>query len=336
MIRPALVVLLSLSVGWWLAGCGKQAGPADGRVPVTVEHDWLAVPEQGGFFQALMEGYFADTGLDVTIRHGGPYDLTPQNVALGKADIGMASSDEVIVAVGRGMPLVIFMPFFQHHPYALMSHREQAVKTFGDLDGRTVTAFPGATWIPYVKNKYDVEFGISPVGTSIAQFIADKTRMRVEQIFLTNEPFFAAKNGVDPHVLRIGESGLDPYRVMFTTRSFMADHPEVLRGFTEAALRGWSDYLSGGDTSAADAEIIRRNSQMTPEYIDWVKSAIVEHRLVRGRSDDQTQATLDLERLEAEIADLYELELIPEAFPVDRLATTAFLPAGRAGASATP
>ena len=42
---------------------------------ITVQLDWVAEPEHGGFYQALARGFFRDEGLDVTVVPGGPTPL---------------------------------------------------------------------------------------------------------------------------------------------------------------------------------------------------------------------------------------------------------------------
>ena len=45
-----------------------QTGSDTTLRPVTFVTDWKAQAEQGGFYQALAKGYYADAGLDVSIR----------------------------------------------------------------------------------------------------------------------------------------------------------------------------------------------------------------------------------------------------------------------------
>lgn len=329
--RSASLLFVAGLIALGSAGCSRRdaaaaATPAsrEEKFKLVFENDWLAVPEQGGFFQAQVAGYYADEGLEVTFRHGGPYDLTPQNVAVGKAQIGMGGSDEIILAVAKELPLVIVAPFMQHHPYGLMSYADHPVRTFAELQGRTVTAFPGATWIPIVQRKYGVEFGINPLTTSIAGFIADQKHLAIEQIFVTNEPYFAQAKGAGIHVLRIGESGWDPYRVIFTTHEFAAQHPEVVRKFVRASQRGWHEYLQG-DAQAADARIREKNPTMTQDYIDYVRRTLVEMRLVTGQRD-QGQMDMRPDKFEQEIADLRAAGLVERELAPRDLATWDFLP----------
>ena len=55
-----------------LAGAIGLAGPAFALDKVTFGTNWVADPEAGGYFQALVDGTYAKYGLDVTILQGGP------------------------------------------------------------------------------------------------------------------------------------------------------------------------------------------------------------------------------------------------------------------------
>ena len=176
-----------------------------------------------------------------------------------------------------------------------------------------------------LQQKSGIDFGIAPLTTSIAGFMADPTQMAIEQIFVTNEPYFARKKGADIHVLRLGDTGWDPYRVIFTTREFAAKHPDVVRRFVAASRQGWLGYLKG-DASAADKRIQEKNPAMTPDYIDFVRRTLNETGMVEGQSG-QGQMFLDLAKLDADLAILRGAGLIKRAFSAADLATTEFLPA---------
>ena len=72
-------------------GCSRQPSPAaQANAPaepfkITLQLDWVAEPEHGGFYQALAKGYFREAGLDVTIVQGGPNAFVMQKLGTGKA-----------------------------------------------------------------------------------------------------------------------------------------------------------------------------------------------------------------------------------------------------------
>jgi len=54
-----------------LAGLTGLAHPAFALDKVTFGTNWLADPEAGGYYQALVDGTYEKYGLDVTILQGG-------------------------------------------------------------------------------------------------------------------------------------------------------------------------------------------------------------------------------------------------------------------------
>src|SRR5271154_3842569 len=80
-----------------MAGCHNSPGGGEpGLAKVTLQADWYPQPEHGGFFTALVKGYYKDEGLDVTIAPLGPYLSAEKQVASGAAQFGMGSSDKII------------------------------------------------------------------------------------------------------------------------------------------------------------------------------------------------------------------------------------------------
>src|ERR1700675_2667319 len=73
---------------------------------VTLLLDWYPEAENAGYFYALTHGLYARAGLDVQITPVGPNASVEPQVALGKYDFGLGSSDQVLIARSRGIPLV--------------------------------------------------------------------------------------------------------------------------------------------------------------------------------------------------------------------------------------
>ena len=138
-----------------LSGCKKQAA-SSGLFPVTLQTDWYPQPEHGGFYEALLKGYYKQEGLDVTISPGGPMIIGDQQVASGAATFAMESSDQVLVSVSHGLPLVAVAATLQRDPQGVMVHRDSPVKSFADLNGHAVSVRPGSIWFQYLIKKYNL------------------------------------------------------------------------------------------------------------------------------------------------------------------------------------
>src|SRR5258707_1115815 len=142
--RPRCFLYAAAVMALVLPGCRRNATPAPASVgpaaltKVTLQTDWYAEPEHGGFYQALIKGYYREAGLDVEIIQGGPATRPQQVVATGQADFALGRSDDVIVWATRGVPLVMVGALMQRDPQALMFHSESGIRTFKDLDGRNI------------------------------------------------------------------------------------------------------------------------------------------------------------------------------------------------------
>jgi len=314
-----------------LTGCGanEDAAQASGLTKVRFMADWLAVPEQGGFFQALAMGYYEDAGLDVEIIHRTGNTLQALAVAHGDVDISIGGSDEVLLGIGKGLPLQMLSAFFQNHPYCLMFHAGHKVSSFEELDGVSVMAFLGSTWIPYVEQKYGIKLRLIPLEQTIQRFMADSSREFVQAVFITNEPFVALKEGVATETLLISESGWNPYKVIFSSRKFIEANPEAIEAFVAASLRGWEYYLSE-DPTLAHVMIADRNPAMDPEYMEYIRQSLIDEKMIVGDPElGQGLGHLSAERLIREMNILKDLGMVDATYGISRLVAAQFLPANQ-------
>jgi NitT/TauT family transport system substrate-binding protein len=308
------------------AGCHRAAGPAPagGPEPLRFQVDWYPQAEHGGFYQALAKGFYRDAGLDVTILSGRPGFTAQESVLAGVSDVAMARSDDLIKLVSDGKPLVIIGVFMEHDPQAILVHADGPIHAFADLNGRTIMAAPGATWVDYIRLKYHISFATIPVTFGIAQFMAD--RNFAQQCFLTNEPYYVEQSGAKARVLPLADSGYDPYRVIFTTRAYLRDHGPALRAFLGASLRGWQDFMDGDPQPAMDV-ILKENARMSVPFLRYSTDAMRRYHLVEGWTDRGERAGLMLrQRLADQSQVLARLHLIPAELSPDDFATFAFQP----------
>jgi NitT/TauT family transport system substrate-binding protein len=277
-IASALVLLSTLAS---LTGCrAKQpAMEKNGLLPVRLQADWYPQPEQGGYYTAVVKGYYQAEGLDVTILPLGPYSSGPQVVSSGGAEFGLGSSDQILEAVSNGLPLIAIGATMQHDPQAIMVHKDSPVRDFSDLEGHSVAAQPGATWFKFIVRKYHLkDTRETPATHSIANFLADPNY--IQQIFITSEPFFVKNAGVDVRTILISQAGYDPYRVFFVRKDYMEQHPDVAAKFARATIKGWQEYLR--DPGPANALILKLNPAQNPAQMQYTLQALKDGGLVTG------------------------------------------------------
>ena len=255
-----------------VAGChSHQSSSTNGLTPVRLQLDWYPQPEHGGFYAALLQGYYKAEGLDVTILPLPEYGSVAQLVATGRADIGLGSSDQILEWDSNGLPLLAVAATMQHDPQAIMVHKNSPIHDFKDLEGHTIAAQTGATWLKYVTARYDLhQVKQIPSTLSIANFLADPSY--VQQIFITSEPFFAKQAGADVRTILISSSGYDPYRVQFTTRDYAAQHADIVTKFVRASIRGWNDYLH--NPGPTNAYLLKLNPALNPAQEAYTAQAL--------------------------------------------------------------
>src|SRR5216684_932252 len=127
-----------------LAGAITFAGPAFAQDKVTFGTNWVADPEAGGYYQALVDGTYAKYGLDVTIMQGGPQTNGGLFLLLGKIEFYMGG-DMLgdFIAAESNLPTVVVAADFQKDPQAFMSHPGVGLDKWTDLP--KATAFVSRT-----------------------------------------------------------------------------------------------------------------------------------------------------------------------------------------------
>jgi NitT/TauT family transport system substrate-binding protein len=309
MIRAAKCVAFSL-VLVSLFACHDGGKP--GLIPVKFQTDWYPQPEHGGFYEALLKGYYKQEGLDVTIVPGGPYVIAEQQVSLGAMQFAMGSSDRLLEAVSQGQPLVAVAATMQHDPQGIMMHAGSPVHSFADLEGHTIAIKTGATWFEFLVARYHLKnVHETPATYSIANFLQDPNY--IQQIFVTSEPFFARKAGADIRTMLISDTGYDPYRVFFTSQSYLKDHPGVVAKFVRASLRGWRDYLT--DPKEVNAELLRLNPAMTMDQMQFTWAALKDGHFIYPGDDPAPAGDMQAARWTAMYRQLAGLKVIQH--PID-------------------
>jgi NitT/TauT family transport system substrate-binding protein len=285
-IKSISVATLSIAAALAMSGChSNQPAAKNGLTPVRLQLDWYPQPEHGGFFAAQLLGYYKAEGLDVTLLPLPQYGSAAQLVSTGKADLGLASSDQILEWNSNGLPLVAVSATMQHDPQAIMVHSNSPVHEFKDLEGHTIAAQTAATWLKFVALRYNLhQVRQVPATLSIANFLADPNY--VQQIFVTSEPFFAKQAGAEVRTLLVSSSGYDPYRVQFTTRDFAAQHPDIVAKFVHASIRGWQAYLA--DPAATNAYLLQLNPALNPAQEAYTTQALRDGGFITG--DDPSGA----------------------------------------------
>jgi NitT/TauT family transport system substrate-binding protein len=267
-----------------LAGAIGFAGPALALDKVTFGTNWVADPEAGGYYQALVDGTYQKYGLDVTILQGGPTSNGGMLLIAGKIEFYM-SGDMIgdFLAVQNNIPTIEVAAHFQKNPQIFMSHPGVGLDKWQDLPNANpafVSAGAVNTFWAWMRLAYGFkDENIKPYNFNSAPFIVSKTS--IQQGYLTSEPLEVQKQGgFTPNVFLLADYGYSTYSTLVQTRrDYVAAHPDIVQRFVDASTIGWYHYLYG-DNAKANEAIKKENPEMTDDQIAFSIAKMKEYGIV--------------------------------------------------------
>jgi NitT/TauT family transport system substrate-binding protein len=259
----------------------KLAQPAT-MTPASQVTSWFAQSSHGGQFAATMSGYYDKANIKMTTDQGGPQEPVVPLLASGKYTFGMTGADVLLQARQDGIPIVAVFAPFQLTLTGLMYHANHPLSGYPDLQGRKVYVTATAVWWPYLVKKYGLDKAQQMTyNGQLQNFLADDTA--VTQCFVSTEPLAAKKQGVDVGLLRLADSGYNPYpNLMATTEQVIKDKPELVQAFVTASLQGWKDYLADPTATNAYLKSINKDSDVDLSN----QAAAIEKPFALGPSGD--------------------------------------------------
>ncbi|OEZ97851.1 PAS domain S-box protein [Duganella sp. HH101] len=232
---PSRLTAAALVLAWGLGGIGG----AQAAEKVSLQLKWTHQFQFAGYYAAQDQGYYRDVGLDVTLIEARPGVDPTQSVLDGRAQYGVGNTS-LLVARGRGQPVVALASIFQHSAAALLVRH--------DADGKP-RPWPGSRVMLAPNNEELVVFlkkqGIRP--DSLAQpahsYNTDdllEGRADAMSIYITEAPYTLERSSVGYEILSPRMLGDDFYGdTLYTTESELREHPLRAQALREATLRGW-------------------------------------------------------------------------------------------------
>ena len=266
-----------------LIAVGMMSRPAFALEKISFMTDWRAEAEQGGFYQAKVDGTYARFGLDVTILQGSPQTNNLLLLSAKKIDFSIASNIiSVLNAAQNNIPITAVAAIFQKDPVVLLSHPNVGLDKFQDLTKATAYVATGGLNSFYLWLKKAHGFRAEKTklyNFNSAPFIADNRS--IQQGILTSEPFIIQKNSnFTPNVFLLSDYGYGSYGSIIETRNdLIKKNPDLVQRFVDASIIGWYNYLYG-DNSAANEALKKDNSEMTNEQIAYAIKVMKEKGIV--------------------------------------------------------
>ncbi|MBQ7540807.1 MAG: ABC transporter substrate-binding protein [Clostridia bacterium] len=151
-MKRVFCIVLSVCLLVCLTACGAKKA-ADGKTPITVCLDWTPNTNHTGLYVALVNGYYADAGLDVTIVQP-PENGATQACAAGQAQFAVDMQDTLAPAFTSDTPLGVtaVAALVQHNSSGILSKAGQGMDTPAGLAGNTYLTWDSPTELAMLKN----------------------------------------------------------------------------------------------------------------------------------------------------------------------------------------
>lgn len=218
--------------------------------PVRLQLRWLHQFQFAGYYAALHKGYYRDAGLGVTIVPGSPEHQPVPEVLKGHADYGVANA-ELIYHYLKGEPLVALAAIYQHSPSVLLVRADSGIRNPHNLVGQSIMLMGGESDVDILAmfRREGIDLGQLDIRPSSFQ-IQDLADGKVDAFnaYLTNEPFYLESKGIEARVIDPSQYGVDFYSdILFTSQEEIRHHPERVKAFREASIKGWAYALAHKD-----------------------------------------------------------------------------------------
>ncbi|KDE39432.1 diguanylate cyclase/phosphodiesterase (GGDEF & EAL domains) with PAS/PAC sensor(s) [Nitrincola lacisaponensis] len=210
---------------------------------IIIQLKWLHQFQFAGYYAALEQGFFAEEGLQVTLRERDPNQNIVQQVLSAEAHYGIADSI-LLIHQARHEGVVLVAPIMQHSPNVIMTLKGSGIEGPRDLIGKRIAFYEndsdGISLLALLSEQGVLQEGV----------IRHHWDQRIEKllsgeldavpVYSTNEPLRLRELGIEYHLIDPKHFGIDLYGdMLFTSTTEAQLHPQRVDAVRRAVLRGW-------------------------------------------------------------------------------------------------
>jgi NitT/TauT family transport system substrate-binding protein len=272
-------------------------------------------------YVGMEKGFFAEEDLELEVDYGFGVDVFSL-LSLGRIDVGLSDSDQLIVGGTQGLGLKAIFQYYQDYPVSIVALADE-FDAPQDLRGKTI-GVPETYGTSYIGmqaflNEYGLAGEVTEqrIGyTQIPSLLNDRVDAAVT--FYNNEPIQLRLQGHDIVEWEVREFSPIVGASIITSDQILRERRDVMRRFIRAmrtsvaytvenqeeAVELSLPYL--GDVEDSQIEFLRRSLAATAD-------------LFRPDSPDRRYGSFDRDRYRASIQALERLDLIEETYSPARI-----------------
>jgi ABC-type nitrate/sulfonate/bicarbonate transport system substrate-binding protein len=223
---------------------------------IKIRLPWLHQSQYAGVYVAKEKGFFEKRGLiNVEIFQGGP-NIRPVDLVSSEVEhFSITGSSPFFRAYKEKRPLKIVATFDQTHAFCYFARKDHNINSPADFEGKRVghKIMHEHNLLALLKTagltKDDIELVPVPPGMSLF-FLDDPEKVvPIWPGHAADEPLLAEERGIPVNyffpedydgIPRIGN-------LLFTSKSFETQHPDVVEKVVSAIIEGWYDAFEHVD-----------------------------------------------------------------------------------------
>ncbi|MFS8900883.1 ABC transporter substrate-binding protein [Synechococcus sp. H60.2] len=273
----------------------QSRGPllvSQGLTPLKFTLSWLPSSMDTPLGTAILKGYFAEEGLEVTYERGFGSADSITKIAAGQYDLGEGDPYSMIEfnAKNPDVPLVAIFVHFNRSPFGIYTLKGRGITEPAQLAGKKLGApagdAPRRLWPVFAK-----QVGIDPASV---EWLTMEPQLRepfliqgrVDAIsgFMTSAMPNLVRGGVslnDITPFLYNDYGLELYGNAVITRvQLLREKPEQLKAFLRAYVKGWQDTIRDPDGNMlAFLDKARAEGQVLDTAIEKLRLTLAMPRL---------------------------------------------------------
>jgi NitT/TauT family transport system substrate-binding protein len=328
-IRFAAVALL-------LLGATAVPGVARAQVKLRFTLDWIPGATHGAFLIAQQKGYYKAEGLDVTIDRGRGSAEVVRQLAADVYDMGFPDINTVIDFDSRNpeQAFPVVMIGYEEAPAAIVTLKSSGITEPKQLSGKKLGSAPNDSTFKLFSifarktgvDAASVEFQTIDPSLREVLLVQKKVDAIPGQIF--NALLELKAKGVAPADIRYfmyKDYGLPLYaNSVAVSRRFLREHPDGVRGFLRATLKGLKDMAR--DPELAVNAAVSFEPLLNPDIERERLRVALECCILTDTVRKKGFGDADRERLETNITEISEAYKLPRRPKLEEIFDSEFLP----------
>lgn len=324
----------ALALGAGLLAAPRLARAQAQRVRFTL--DWAFQGPYAFSVVAESQGFFRQAGVEVPVSRGFGSGRVPVDIAAGTYDMGFGDITPVLrfMAENPAREIVAVAMLYDQSPLSCTVRADGPVRTPRDLEGRTLAApeFDGGRQMFPV---FARAAGFNPASVNWMTVTPELrepmlVQRRADGVtgFVTSTGMSLKALGMDwpqQRIFRYRDSGLDFYgSALITTRTFMRERPDAVRGVVAALIRSMIWTHRNPDQSIA---ALRSRESLTDVAVEAERQQVAfREMLVTDNVRQNGLSAVRADRLQRQLDAIQQAFSLPRMPTPDQAYTDAFLP----------